>query len=383
MTLLQKVFGLTEEGKAAQYQWKEGDGVVVYNLIVLDESGSMCGVRPQTISGCRETLQTIQAAQKEKPGIRQVTSIYAFQSGGKPSCYLAHDILTEDIEKTDIDGYDPDGCTPLFDALGFTLTELLGKVKRDDCTGMVTIITDGMENSSKEYSLRKVKHLISRLKEFGVAFTFIGANIDAQEEARKFDIKNAYQFKQTDEGMCSMFEAERRSRGNFYARMDALYSKGEGLSMEEKRARMRAMDEGLFEEAGTPSSRVTPNRIRSLNAGEIFVFGSNESGHHGGGAARMAMDKFGAVWGQGEGLQGQSYAIPTMEGLDNLKPAVERFVEFARQHPELHFLVTRIGCGIAGYKPEQIAPLFAEVKDLCNVSLPKDFWAVLRPELPY
>lgn len=121
-------------------------------------------------------------------------------------------------------------------------------------------------------------------------------------------------------------------------------------------------------------TRITPPQIDSLADGEIFVFGSNAQGMHAGGAARAAVERFGAVWGVGEGLQGRSYAIPTMEGLDNLAPAVGRFIDFARQHPELTFLVTPIGCGIADYRPAQIAPLFRPAATLPNISLPRSFW---------
>ena len=122
------------------------------------------------------------------------------------------------------------------------------------------------------------------------------------------------------------------------------------------------------------TQRITPEHVTHLEDNEIFVFGSNAHGFHGGGAAAFAMKKFGAVWGEGEGLQGKSYAIPTMEGLDNLKAAVDRFIEFADQHQELRFLVTRVGCGIAGYYDNEIAPLFKGCIYLENVSLPSEFW---------
>ena len=122
------------------------------------------------------------------------------------------------------------------------------------------------------------------------------------------------------------------------------------------------------------SQRITPEHVTHLEDNEIFVFGSNAHGFHGGGAAAFAMKKFGAVWGEGEGLQGKSYAIPTMEGLDNLKAAVDRFIEFVDQHQELRFLVTRVGCGIAGYSDNEIAPLFKGCIYLENVSLPSEFW---------
>ena len=118
----------------------------------------------------------------------------------------------------------------------------------------------------------------------------------------------------------------------------------------------------------------TPDMISALKENEIFVFGSNLGGMHGGGAARAAYNRFGAVWGQGVGLQGQSYAIPTMQGgIETIKPYVDEFIEFAQTHPELKFFVTRIGCGIAGFRDEQIAPLFATAIDKENIILPKQF----------
>ncbi len=127
------------------------------------------------------------------------------------------------------------------------------------------------------------------------------------------------------------------------------------------------------------NDRITPQHIDNLESNEIFVFGSNLSGAHGGGAAAMAVRKFGAVWGQGVGLQGQSYAIPTMHGgTDVIKPYVDEFVEFATLHPEMRFLVTSIGCGIAGFTPEEIAPLFSGALNLENVTLPQLFWNVLK-----
>ena len=126
------------------------------------------------------------------------------------------------------------------------------------------------------------------------------------------------------------------------------------------------------------TQRITPNHISQLAANEIFVFGSNLDGHHYGGAARIAEEKFGAIFGQGVGLQGQSYAIPTMHGgVDVIKPYVDEFIEFAKQHPELTFLVTRIGCGIAGFKDSEIAPLFKGALGMANIALPQSFMDVI------
>lgn len=120
--------------------------------------------------------------------------------------------------------------------------------------------------------------------------------------------------------------------------------------------------------------RYTPDFITHLNNGEIFVFGSNLRGLHGGGAARVAYERFGAIWGQGVGMQGQSYGIPTMHGgVDAIKPYVDEFIEFAKNHTEYTFLVTKIGCGIAGFKEEEIAPLFTNALYVDNIVLPESF----------
>lgn len=119
---------------------------------------------------------------------------------------------------------------------------------------------------------------------------------------------------------------------------------------------------------------ITPEFITQLEPNEIFVFGSNLAGFHGGGAARIAYEQFGAERGVGVGSTGQCYAIPTMQGgVETIKPYVDEFILYARLHPELTFLVTRIGCGIAGFTDEQIAPLFTAARDLQNVALP-DGW---------
>ena len=125
-------------------------------------------------------------------------------------------------------------------------------------------------------------------------------------------------------------------------------------------------------------ARITDSLVVSLKPNEVFVFGSNLGGFHGGGAARAAYNKFGAIWGQGVGMQGQSYAIPTMQGgVETIAPYVDEFIEYAKNHPEKRFLVTEIGCGIAGFAPEEIAPLFANAVDVENITLPQRFWEVL------
>lgn len=127
--------------------------------------------------------------------------------------------------------------------------------------------------------------------------------------------------------------------------------------------------------------KCSPDHIIKLEENEIFVFGSNLAGIHGAGAAKLALQKFGAILHQGVGLQGKSYAIPTKDKkiqtlpLDQIKGHIYEFIAFAKANSHLTFLVSAIGCGLAGYKEEQIAPLFKQVKEqqIANILLPKSF----------
>lgn len=130
--------------------------------------------------------------------------------------------------------------------------------------------------------------------------------------------------------------------------------------------------------------RTTPEEIKKLEPNHIFVFGSNQSGAHGAGAAKTALG-WGAKFGQAEGLQGKTYGIPTKNKrisrtlrIDEIKPYVDRFIIFAKKHPEMTFLVTEIGCGLAGLKPKDVAPLFQDAIDIENIHLPERFWHKLK-----
>jgi hypothetical protein len=130
--------------------------------------------------------------------------------------------------------------------------------------------------------------------------------------------------------------------------------------------------------------RTTPDNIKKLEQGHIFVFGSNLSGRHGKGAAKTALG-WGAKWGQGAGLQGRTYGIPTKDAsirrtltVIEIKPFVDEFIEFAKNNPDMIFLVTEIGCGLAGHNQKDIAPLFVNAVDVENIHLPEKFWHKLK-----
>ena len=136
-------------------------------------------------------------------------------------------------------------------------------------------------------------------------------------------------------------------------------------------------------------NRTTPENIENLQEGEIFVFGSNLSGRHGKGAAKTALT-WGAIWGQAKGLQGRTYGIPTKDAsirrtlsIDEIRPFVDEFIELAKSRSDLTFLVTLIGCGLAGHKPKDIAPLFESSVEVPNIHLPYQFWRKFIPARPH
>ena len=180
----------------------------VFNLIILDESGSMSHLTKATISGCNETLNVIRHTAKQNPDtIRSLVSIYAFQSDGeRPSRYIVKNAGPQDVKNITTDDYEPYGNTPLLDAVGSTLSELKTvAATHENSTAIITIITDGYENSSHIYSPREVAKLIAQVKELGWTVNLIGANIDVDKLADAMNIDNKMSFTHSPEGASHMF----------------------------------------------------------------------------------------------------------------------------------------------------------------------------------
>lgn len=158
--------------------------------------------------------------------------------------------------------------------------------------------------------------------------------------------------------------------------IDSASTKEDAVSMLSERIGFESESWENLSEIGT---KYTPENIHSLDYNQIFVFGSNLQGMHLGGAARCAVQNFHAVMGQGVGLQGESYAIPTMfDTVEKIRPYVDEFIRFAEEHRYIEFFVTKIGCNIAGFKEGDIAPLFLSALGLKNVILPKSFVEIIE-----
>ena len=355
----------------------------VYNLIILDKSGSMSSIAEAAISGFNETVGGIRSAQERYADTQEhFVSLFVFCNCDKS--YIYENVPVEKVKELTSREYRPCCCTPLFDAMGISLNQLLTKIQSDKyATAVVTVITDGLENASREYSGKAIKALVDKLKdEEGWNFAYIGTNQDVDAVAAGISIENTMSFEDTAAGMSDAWNNERKSKMRMFHRMQMDFECCAAMPMsaeETKRYRARRnREEKNYRSMDEFRDRIAPDDINSLKTNEIFVFGSNLQGMHGGGAARAAVVKFGAIMGQGVGLQGQSYAIPTMQGgVETIAPYVDEFIQFARSHTELTFLVTRIGCGIAGFSDSEIAPLFVKAIDVPNIHLPLSFWKEL------
>lgn len=198
----------------------------VHNLIILDESGSMQSIYDAALSGANETIQTIRSAQDKYPDqehritfVTFNTSGDYFSSGVNVKTILDDVPIAEAPDLTEKD-YHPSACTPLYDAMGIALTHLEGQVEENDRV-LVTIITDGYENSSREYSGRMIKEKVGKLRDKGWTFVYIGANQNAMEVAEELDIKNSLDFQADADGTKAMFGLTNAKVLLFCSKIDA------------------------------------------------------------------------------------------------------------------------------------------------------------------
>ena len=185
----------------------------IYNVIILDESGSMSSIYKETLQSMNEVLGGIRKNQEDHPDQQHNVTIVTFEGNGIGGVKTRRDrVPIEKVENFTEKDYRPGGCTPLYDAMGQTLNRLEGLVTAEDKV-MATIITDGYENSSEEYSGKTIKSLVARLREKGWVLAYIGANQDAVEVAKDLNISNALNYDATPEGMVQMrFSFSKASR---------------------------------------------------------------------------------------------------------------------------------------------------------------------------
>lgn len=188
----------------------------IFNLIILDESGSMQSIKRTTINGVNETVQTIRAAQKKHENQEHFVSLVTFNSEAVKNVYECSPV-TEVRELTD-DRYTPNCGTPLYDAMGSALNALRPKVAPDDKV-LVTIVTDGEENSSREYDGNAIKSLVNELKGKGWVFVYIGANQNVEQVAATISVTNVMNFQATPKGTSAMMELVNTKRSSLFDRI--------------------------------------------------------------------------------------------------------------------------------------------------------------------
>jgi len=189
--------------------------VNVHNLIIVDESGSMHSIYDETLSSLNQTLDGIRRTQKENPEQHQYVTLVTFEGEGTHGVKCRYDRKPiEKIGHLSTKDYAPLGCTPLFDAMGLSINKLRKNINDNDAV-LVTIITDGYENSSRKYSGAAIKELVATQKAKGWTFAYIGANQDAIEVAQSMNIDNALNFDATPEGTVKMAVRYEKARDQF------------------------------------------------------------------------------------------------------------------------------------------------------------------------
>ena len=214
-----------KEQKQEQKETPTSENVKVYNLLILDESGSMSAIYQEALTGVNETLQTIRMAKEENPEQEHFVTLVAFDTGHYNEIYKG----TPAVKAIDITStqYRPMGGTPLFDAMGRAITELRSHLEyldtnMNDTTVLVTVITDGYENASREYTGPAIKALVEEMRKKGWVFTYIGANQDVDKVAESMAINNSMAFCSTPEGTQDMFARERMARKKFFGKFSQI-----------------------------------------------------------------------------------------------------------------------------------------------------------------
>lgn len=197
----------------------------IFNLIILDESGSMYSIKNLAVTGVNETVQTIKSAQEQYEDQEHLVSLVTFNSKSVKTIWDRQS--ADSVNEIGDNDYRPDCGTPLYDAMGSALNKLRGYVADNDKV-LVTIITDGYENASVEYSGKAIKALVEELKAKGWVFTYIGANQDVEKVASAISVTNVMNFQSTHAGTSDMFCKERSSRARWFNRLSKGISEADG-----------------------------------------------------------------------------------------------------------------------------------------------------------
>ena len=221
--------------------------ITVYNVIILDKSGSMSSIARQAIDGVNETIGSIKSAQEKNPDQKHIVTLVAFCGCEMKTIY--DNVPVNEVSPLTDKDYRPCCMTPLYDAVGSTITRVHAlKGNDDNSLALVTVITDGYENASREFSLTALKSLIDSYKDQGWQFTYIGADHDVEQVSYSLHINHHLQFPKSEEGTKAMFAKERKARGRWFSCMSKLSNlmAEDDLDESERIARIKEANEAEY-----------------------------------------------------------------------------------------------------------------------------------------
>lgn len=349
----------------------------IYNLIILDESGSMNSIMYAAISGFNETVAGIRSAQQKFAATQEhYVSLLTFCSCKQKMLY--NKVPVEQVTALTDSQYSPCCCTPLYDAMGMALTGLYEEIKdKEDATAVVTVITDGLENASREYSGTAVKALVEKLtREEGWKFAYIGTNQDVEQVAAGLSINNYMFFHDNAEDMRRAWKQERNAKMRYFDHMNDDHCKCYSMPREDRkeyRAQQSRMEK-FFMSNEDIRQRITPEPLTALQADEVLVYGFTRLFYKTPAHVCAMLEQYSGNKVGSKGRHQQCYCLRmSLLHADRNREAVETFLAHVAAHPEKKFMLTRIGMDFTD-RVETIADMFVYASKYPNLYLPEEYW---------
>ncbi len=349
----------------------------IYNLIILDESGSMRSIMHAAIDGFNETVNGIRSAQQKFAATQEhYVSLLTFCSCRQKMIY--HNVPVNEVSELTEHEYSPCCRTPLYDAMGVAITQLYEQIKdMEDATVVVTIITDGLENASHEYSGKDIKSLVDKFtNEEGWTFAYMGTNQNVKEVAQGLSIGNYMFFHDNEEDMKRAWRQDKNAKMRHYDALNTWHVCCCSMSASDKKM-YRAehnRSEKFFMTQEDIRLRITPAHLQGVHEDEVLVYTFTRLFYKIAPSVSALLEKYSGDMVGARGRHKHCYCLRmSLHDFERNQSVVDRFLEHVVAHPEKKFMLTRIGMEHFENE-EQVANWFVLAAKYPNVYLPVEYW---------